>query len=359
MAFNGSGVFDIDTAGQPVVDGTTIDATVFNALTADLASGLSTCITKDGQQTVTANIPMAGYKFTGMGIGTAATESARVDNANVLNMCEGRLTLTTGVPVTTSDVTAAETLYFTPYKGNRIALYDGTNWLMRSFTELSIDVPDATNCYDVFAYDNSGTVALELLAWTNETTRATALVAQNGVLCKTGALTRRYLGTFYCTTAGNGQIEDSLANRYLWNYYNRVARPMRVTIQGATPWTYTTATIRQANNNTGNQLNFCIGVAEDAVVADGYLTVQSTQAAGAVAVYALLGLDSTTAGASNSVGDTTLNMVTNIDQAKHASLKLFTAVGKHYIALLEFSSAAGTSTWCSSNPSGLTGMIWG
>ena len=45
MSFNGSGTFVINSAGQPVVANTVISATTFNALTADLANGLSTCIT--------------------------------------------------------------------------------------------------------------------------------------------------------------------------------------------------------------------------------------------------------------------------------------------------------------------------
>jgi hypothetical protein len=40
VSYNGSGSFTINTAGQPVVAGTTITASVFNALTADLATGL-------------------------------------------------------------------------------------------------------------------------------------------------------------------------------------------------------------------------------------------------------------------------------------------------------------------------------
>jgi len=76
VSYNGSGTFSIDTSGQPVVSGTTIDPTVFNNLTADLATGLSTAITKDGQTTVTAHIPMSGYKITGIGAGTARTDAA-------------------------------------------------------------------------------------------------------------------------------------------------------------------------------------------------------------------------------------------------------------------------------------------
>lgn len=76
MSFNGSGVFLINSSGQPVVSSTVISATVQNALTADLATGLSNCITKDGQTTITANIPFSTFKITGLGAGTARTDAA-------------------------------------------------------------------------------------------------------------------------------------------------------------------------------------------------------------------------------------------------------------------------------------------
>ncbi len=59
MSYNGSGTFNINTSGQPVVDGTTITATAFNTLTADLGVGLTTAICKDGQSTATARINFA------------------------------------------------------------------------------------------------------------------------------------------------------------------------------------------------------------------------------------------------------------------------------------------------------------
>ena len=59
MSYNGSGTFVINTSGQPVVTGTVISSTAFNALTADLGTGLTTAITKDGQTTTTAKIPFA------------------------------------------------------------------------------------------------------------------------------------------------------------------------------------------------------------------------------------------------------------------------------------------------------------
>ena len=80
MSFS-SGTFSINSAGQPVVTGTVISSTAFNALTADLATGLSTCVLKDGTQTLTANIPMSSFKFTGLAAGTAAGNSVRWEQA--------------------------------------------------------------------------------------------------------------------------------------------------------------------------------------------------------------------------------------------------------------------------------------
>ena len=59
MSYNGSGTFVINSTGQPVVTGTVISSSTFNSLTADLGTGLSTAITKDGQTTTTAKIPFA------------------------------------------------------------------------------------------------------------------------------------------------------------------------------------------------------------------------------------------------------------------------------------------------------------
>jgi hypothetical protein len=117
MAFNGSGTFLINTAGQPVVAGTVISSTAFNALTADLATGLSTAITKDGQTTVTANIPMSTYKFTGLGVGSAAGDSANLSQVQstvtkLLTSVSGTDTITAvGAPVVAA-YAAGQMFYF-------------------------------------------------------------------------------------------------------------------------------------------------------------------------------------------------------------------------------------------------------
>ena len=57
---------------------TVISETSINSEMDGIATGLTKCLLKDGTQTVTANIPMATYKFTGLGAGSAATDSANL-----------------------------------------------------------------------------------------------------------------------------------------------------------------------------------------------------------------------------------------------------------------------------------------
>jgi hypothetical protein len=117
MSFNGSGVFNINTAGQPVVSGTVISATAFNALTADLATGLSTCLTKDGQTNPTANIPMANYKFTGLGAGSDATDSANLSQVQstvvkLIGTISGADTITGSLVPALTAYAAGQMFYF-------------------------------------------------------------------------------------------------------------------------------------------------------------------------------------------------------------------------------------------------------
>ena len=110
MSYNGSGTFNINSAGQPVVTGTTITSTAFNLLTADLATGLSTAMTKDGQSTPTANIPMGTFKLTGLGAGTAATDAAQYGQ---LQAGATTIAVVTGTDTLTGTLTPAITAYAT------------------------------------------------------------------------------------------------------------------------------------------------------------------------------------------------------------------------------------------------------
>ncbi len=289
---------------------------------------------------------------------TLAIPSTTIDNS----IQDFRLTLTTGVPVTTTDVTGATTLYCTPYKGNRIALYDGSAWNVRTSAQFSLALGTLTSGkpYDVFCYDNAGVPTLEFTVWTDDTTRATALAYQDGILVKSGTATRRYLGTFYTTSTTT--TEDSVANRYLWNYYNRIARAMR-RLESTASWTYTTATWRQARASTSNQLNFVTGASEDCITAR--VCVSAGNGGGAnVDMGVAVGVDSTTTpsplcimGGSQSASGAAPG--TGI----HADYSDYLSAGKHSLMWLEISKADGTTTWYANggtsftNTGGITGTI--
>lgn len=166
-------------------------------------------------------------------------------------LVSGRLTLESGVPLSTSDQTAKTTVYFTPYKGDRIALYNtGTSaWEILEYSETSVAVPSTTTTpFDIFAYDNSGTLALETVNWTNDTTRATALILQDGVKVKSGDASRRFLGTGR-TTGVSGQCQFTESSKLLCNEYNRL--PVFLVADNKTgTWSYTTAAYRAAANDT-------------------------------------------------------------------------------------------------------------
>jgi hypothetical protein len=79
MAFNGTGTFlRIYNWATDKVNGVPITASRFDAELDGMATALSTCMTKDGQTVVTANIPFNSNKITGLGTGTARTDAINV-----------------------------------------------------------------------------------------------------------------------------------------------------------------------------------------------------------------------------------------------------------------------------------------
>ena len=79
MAFNGSGVFNrLYTWVNDAAANIKIRADRMDNEMNGFATGLSTCITKDGQTTVTANLPMATYRHTGVGDGASRTDYTSV-----------------------------------------------------------------------------------------------------------------------------------------------------------------------------------------------------------------------------------------------------------------------------------------
>ena len=93
-----SGTYSLPS-GNPVVTGTTISSSTTNTTNSDIATALSTCVLKDGTQTITANLPMASHKLTGLSAGTTAGDSVEYGGSpSFTNLAyTGTLTGSTGI----------------------------------------------------------------------------------------------------------------------------------------------------------------------------------------------------------------------------------------------------------------------
>jgi hypothetical protein len=177
----------------------------------------------------------------------------------VPSICDARLTLTQGVPVTTDDVIGASTIYLTRYRGAHVALWDGSAWVLHEVpsgdVSLALSGLTAGKVYDVFLYDAAGTLTLSLsAAWADGTTRTDALAYQDGVRVLASDHTKRLVGTFVATGTdttedSGGTGDSSKQRRYLCNERHRV--PKRAMVES--PWsayTYGSTVWRVAGNTS-------------------------------------------------------------------------------------------------------------
>lgn len=286
--------------------------------------------------------------LSGPASGSAATPSFRVhaigDYIAIPAFNGGRLTLTTASPV--ADAAAQGTIYWTPYKHGVISLWDGAQYVNVIPGEKSLSLTATSgSVYDVFGYLSGGTLALESLVWTNTTTRATGLtVDSSGVTHKTGDQTRRHLGTFYAS--GTNQCTDNSGIRGLWNQDNRVVRVL-ASKDTTNSWTYTTAAFREINAGTTPGISRVNVVSGDSATSVSLhsLSVVSNSNATVVIVTAAIGLDSTTARATDSINDNAAASTTTGAMSIQAIYSGIPGVGLHVLSQLEFSAATGTTTW--------------
>lgn len=85
MARNGTGTFITtdgtrtgpNVAAQQKAASVKITASLFDTQLEDIAAGITQSISKDGQTTITANLPMNSFKLTGLAAGTGNGDSVR------------------------------------------------------------------------------------------------------------------------------------------------------------------------------------------------------------------------------------------------------------------------------------------
>lgn len=200
---------------------------------------------------------------------------------------QGRLTLLTASPVMPSSQSLKTTIYYTPYLGTTIPIYNGTLFVPTTFSELSISTSDTAHSpaaignnkvNDWFVWNDAGTIRLvHGPDWTDDLNRSvgTALVRVNGLYLNNASITNgpaAQRGTFVGTTRSNGSAQlnwtygsaasgGSAAILGIWNCFNRVFVSTNVSDTAA--WSYTSATVRPSDNSTSNRISIVSGLAED------------------------------------------------------------------------------------------------
>ena len=258
-----------------------------------------------------------------------------------------RLSLETGVSVSATDQTNKSTLYLVPHRHKNILLKVSGVWKLVSTAEISLALSGLTSGknYDVFAYWTGSAVALELsAAWTNDSTRATALASATtyGVTVKSGDESRTWLGTFRSTSTSATEL--SAANIFLWNAYNQVDLPL-ATIE-ATNYGYATATWRSANASTTagvGRTQFVCGIAGALVHCQYNSSISPATSGGSIGRVGL-NLNSTSATPTNIGTAYNANgaaVAVNIP----ANLVARAALGFNFIQNMEYADVTGTVTF--------------
>ncbi len=293
-------------------------------------------------------------QYDGAGQWLALSQSATPATTVRFQPPNGRLTLTSGTPVPTSDVTGASTVYFTPLPGATVYLYDGQAWVAHDLIEISLALSGLTSGknYDVFVYSNAGTPALELsAAWASNSARTDALTTQNGVPVKSGATTRLHIGTIRTTSttttefsfvAGTGPKKG-----FVWNRYNQVLTPI-IAVDSAGIYTYTTAAFRKTGNRDNAKVEYVLGDVGNEVRFD---YIQRCINGSGVIRLITLGIDSATTPETNWSANASTN-----NTSKSGETSKRQPAGYHFAHILEWSEAVGTTTW--TDPSVLKVHLW-
>lgn len=251
-----------------------------------------------------------------------------------------RLSFETGVPFSTSDQTAKSVLYYTKHEHDFVRLWDGTRpklyQLPSADISLSLTMTSGKN-YDVFLYDNAGTLDMELsAAWTNDTTRADALAWQAGIgWVKSGSPTRLHLGALRASATNQSGIcfggQDVEPYCFLSNRYNRGEARFRWS-DSANSWTYSSSTPQQAGANTKAKFSFVACV--DGIPVDGNTQIHIGGAGNGGPTF---GYDSTS------------SIYWHVTQSNAVALstpcvaKVNTTLGYHYLAVLDWSSSGSVT----------------
>lgn len=208
---------------------------------------------------------------------------------------QGYLTLTSATPILAADVASATAVYYTPFVGNQLPIYNGSLMVPTSFSELTLTLAaqhTLSSHFDVFVFrDSCGVVTIATgPAWSTITAGSgargtgagtTELQRVNGFwtnknwlgTARNGAMTYSippnmgtYVGSLYIDgTAGQVTCHRSFGQSRKWGVWNAYNRQPIILLMGDTTatWAYSTNTVRQSNGAAGNTVAVFTGLAEE------------------------------------------------------------------------------------------------
>lgn len=309
---------------------------------------------------------------------TASLSSIQASLQTIVSIPQGRLTLTSGTPVLTTGVTAGTSVYYTPFRGNLVPIYDGIVFNTSTFTELTLTLSanhPALNIYDIFIFKNAGTVTIGSgPAWnsasagvgargagagTTELTRTIggiltnlySMTARNGATTYTVAASQgTYVGSMYMDGT-NGQLSCLLSYGQsrkwgLWNAYNRVPIIMKAGDPTAT-WNYAIGTFRQSNASAGNTIAEFTGLAEEIIRCQFIQNGTQTVAAGQInTANIVVGWNATSSGvqATQFLGNIGAGTVTWNYNMKAEFIQTTAPLGVNNVTSLEKATSPGGGT---------------
>ena len=294
MAFNGSGVFNL-TTGNPVVTGTTISSTWANNTLNDVATGLSNCVTRDGQSPATANLPMGGYKLTGLALATATGDALSYGRAatvtdftytgtltggtGILNIGSGQVykdasgNMGIGTSGTSGRLTLASTSTDTTnyYNGTRLSLQNlsATNG---NFTEMSFMSANGNDYAAIWGVCASHTLNATTGAIVFGTTNAASVASErmridssgNLLVGTTSNISNSKINSVFDQASASGiglKNTSATATGYFCAFYNSAG-----SLQGSI--TQTSSTVTAYNVASDARLKIDKGIATNASVID-------------------------------------------------------------------------------------------
>lgn len=338
-----------------------------------------TCTSPDKIQQGSAG---ASYTIAQGSSGELWTDAAGNWGLNFLNAAnsgqsipQGRLTLTTNVPVLTTDVTAVSSIFYTPYIGNTLPIYSGTTFVNQTFSQLTLTINStnhpASQVFDVYALMSGGVLTLAAMYWGSNTSRSTTLggktgtgnatiTQKNGLWVNNAAISASdafnnntglaipqfqgtYLGSFYTTGSGQTGVNikpAATANGSgnvvgLFNAYNRVGLKS-ISRDNTSSYTYATNAWRPMNASNNNRITWLDGLQQISV--ESYLQ----QEGGGASIWMIgVDLDSNSA-TPNIVASARLQAGQPISQTIEESFA--PQLGLHFLQAMEIVSL-GTTTF--------------